>query len=376
MAGIEPFDLAIGEDRLDDLRQRLALTRLPDAETVDGWEQGVPLSEARRLLDYWQNRYDWRRCEAKLNALGQFTTVIDGVTIHFLHIRSPEACARPLIMTHGWPGSVVEFLEVAEQLADPVAHGGRAEDAFHVVLPSLPGYGFSGHPQEGGWDTAQIARAWAELMSRLGYERFLAQGGDWGSSVSLWLAHQFADRVDAIHINLALAFPPTQDLDEDGQQRMAELQEHSAKGRGYSEQQSTRPQTLGYGLADSPMGQACWIYEKFREWSDAGDDPMAVFGADRLLDNIMLYWFGNAGASSARLYWESLSSFAADPGEVPVGVTTFKREIYRPKKEWAQAAYPSLRYFNECDEGGHFAAFEVPDLFVGEVRAAFGAMKA
>ena len=371
---IESFELAIDGAVLDDLSARLALTRLPDAETQAGWGQGVPLAEARKLLAYWQDHYDWRRCEARLNALGQFTTYVDGVDIHFLHVRSRHKGARPLVLTHGWPGSVIEFLDVIGPLTDPVAHGGSAEDAFHLVVPSLPGYGFSSHPRETGWDTARIARAWAVLMTRLGYREFFAQGGDWGASVTCWLASQFPDRVLGIHLNLLLAFPQTKDLDADGQARMADLARHTKEGSGYSQEQATKPQTLGYALADSPMGQACWIFEKFREWADADDDPIARFGADRLLDNIMLYWLTNAGVSSARLYWESIASFSADTGEVPVGASIFKREIFRPRREWVAAKHPGLRYFSEVDEGGHFAAFETPGLFIDEVRAAFSAL--
>jgi pimeloyl-ACP methyl ester carboxylesterase len=371
---VEPFTLAIDEKVLGDLRRRLRNTRLPEPQTAAGWEQGVPTDQIGRLQDYWLNQYSWRRCESNLNRLGQFRTTIDGLGIHFLHVRSPEPDAMPLILTHGWPGSVIEFLKVIGPLTDPKVHGGNAADAFHLVIPSLPGFGFSDKPTVTGWNTERIARAWAKLMQRLGYDRFAAQGGDWGASVTNWLGKNSADRLIGMHLTLALAFPPPEaraGLNADEQARLAGMAAHTKFGRGYSEQQSTRPQTLGYGLADSPIGQAAWIYEKFREWSDCGDDPLNSYSMDDLLDNIMLYWLTDSGASSARLYRESLATFGAGPLSVPTGVSVFRKEMFRPTRAWANLVYSDLIYFNEPDCGGHFASLEVPGPFVEEVRNCF-----
>lgn len=371
---IEPFRLAIPDDALADLRRRLADARFPDAETVPGWTQGVPLAEMRSLRDHWQYRYNWRRCEAWLNAVGQFRTAIDGCGIHFLHVRSPEPGALPLVLTHGWPGSVIEFAQVIGPLTDPRAHGRDPKDAFHVVIPSLPGYGFSDKPTEAGWTTQRVARAWTTLMARLGYDRFVAQGGDWGSSVTHALGVQAPDGLLGIHLNMAIAIPDAserEDLTDDEEVRLAEIARHSQQGRGYSEQQRTRPQTIGYALADSPVGQAAWIYEKFREWSDCDGDPLNSFRLDHILDNIMLYWLTDSGASSARLYWQSIDSFSEGTPTVPVGLSIFPKEIFRPSRRWVERRYPTLSYWNEPARGGHFAAFEAPEIFVDEVGACF-----
>ena len=369
---IEPFSIAIEQARLDDLRERLRWTRLPDPAPVDGWEQGVPIAQIERLRDYWLNQYDWRRCEAALNALGSFRAGIDGLGIHFLHVRSPEPSARPLILTHGWPGSVIEFLKVAGPLTDPAAHGGDPADAFHLVLPSLPGYGFSDHPSEPGWTVDRVAAAWLVLMERLGYRRFLAQGGDWGAGVTPAMAMQAPDRVAAIHLNVSIAQPGPDDvLTPEEQAIAAAFRRHNQMGRGYAEQQSTRPQTLGYGLADSPIGQAAWIYEKYREWSDCGDDPTNVYSMDEMLDNITVYWLTNSGTSSGRMYWENRARDRMVTVKVPVGISIFPRELFRSSRRIAQRLFPTLSYWNEVSKGGHFAAFEVPDLFVEEVRACF-----
>jgi epoxide hydrolase len=373
MNSIHPFTLSVDQSELDMLRTRLAMTRWPEAATVSDWSQGAPLNKVQALVDHWQHRYDWRRCEAMLNGWGMHVTEIDGLDIHFCHIRSPHESAVPLIMTHGWPGSIIEFCHVVGPLTNPTAFGGKAEDAFHLVLPSLPGYGFSGKPTSTGWGIERIAKAWDLLMERLGYgDDYLAQGGDWGSAVTAQLGILAPAGLKAIHVNMAVARPNPEDMadmTDFEKASLASLQAYMTDGNGYAQQQKSRPQTLGYGLADSPAGQAAWIYEKFQGWSDAGDDPDAAFGKDALLDNIMLYWLTNSGASSARLYWESFGSFAATKVEVPAGITAFPKEIFRPSKRWAEKVYTNLIYYNKATAGGHFAAFEVPEIFVEEVRA-------
>ena len=371
---VEPFELHIEQPVLDDLKRRLEFVRWPDGETVEGWGQGVPIAQAQRLCDHWLSRYDWRRCEAQLNAFGQFRTELDGLKFHFLHVRSPSPDALPLVLTHGWPGSVLEFAKVIRPLTDPAAHGDDAADAFHLVIPSLPGYGFSERPRQSGWTTDRVAGAWITLMRRLGYERFVAQGGDWGAFVTMNLAGLAPPELKAIHLNLATGGPDASErerLTDDERARLAGLERHRAEGRGYSEQQSTHPQTLGYALADSAIGQGAWIYEKYREWSDCGDDPLSVFTLDEMLDNIMLYWLPNAAASSARLYWESFRKFTSLVPNVPTGVSLFPKEISRPTRAWAERRLPHIVYWNELSRGGHFAAFEVPDLFVSEMRTYF-----
>jgi pimeloyl-ACP methyl ester carboxylesterase len=370
-----PFQIAIPDDVLGDLRERLRRTRWPEAPTVPDWSQGVPLEDVRALCAHWADGYDWRAREALLNRYPQYRTELDGLLIHFLHVPSPEPEALPLVITHGWPGSIVEMMDVIGPLSDPVAHGGEAADAFHVVVPSLPGYGWSDKPTAPGWGVERIARAWALLMTRLGYDRFGAQGGDWGSAVTTALAQQSGERLAGIHVNFAGAGPaPGQtDFAPEEQRALEAIRHYTRWESGYSQQQSTRPQTLGYGLTDSPAGQCAWILEKLWAWSDCDGDPVGLFGADRILDNVMLYWLPAAAASSARLYWESFGRFAAGLGavEVPAGYSSFPKEIFCPPRHWVERIYTDLRMWHELDRGGHFAAFEQPELFVAEVRELF-----
>jgi len=376
---IAPFHLEVSEDDLADLRERLARTRWPEPETVDDWSQGIPLAYVQELCAYWADRYDWRRAEARLNAIGQFRTEIDGLGIHFLHAPSPHPGALPLLVTHGWPGSVVEFLDVIGPLTDPPAHGGDAADAFHVVCPSLPGYGFSDRPCEPGWDVGRIAAAWATLMARLGYDRYGAQGGDWGAFVTMVLAQRDAAHLAGIHLNMPLADPAKlKELGEptEGEQAaLASFQHYQQWESGYSTQQSTRPQTLGYGLTDSPAGQLAWIVEKLWAWTDNDGHPERALRRDAMLDNVMLYWLPGTAASSARLYRESFRSPDYTPIDVPTGCSIFPGEIFRISERWARTRFSDLRHFRELDRGGHFAAWEQPQLFVDEVRAAFRAMR-
>jgi pimeloyl-ACP methyl ester carboxylesterase len=375
VSAIAPFALEIADADLDELRSRLRRTRWAEAEPVDDWSQGMPLAYLQDLCRYWSEEYDWRAVEGRLNEVGQFRTEIDGIGIHFLHRRSSHPGALPLVLTHGWPGSVVEFLKVIEPLTEPTEFGGSASDAFDVVCPSLPGYGFSDKPTDAGWGVPRIAAAWAELMSRLGYERYGAQGGDWGSEVTTTLARLDPAHVVGFHVNMVFVSP--QDIaavgtpEEDEQAALAAIAEYRRSGSGYSRQQSTRPQTLGYGLVDSPAGQCAWILEKFREWSDCDGDPLNVFTRDELLDNVMLYWLPGTGASSARLYWESYGPPDTAPVEVPAGVSMFPREIIPAARRWVERRFTDLRHYGEPPRGGHFAAFERPELFVDEVRAFF-----
>ncbi len=369
---MNPFRVAVPQADLDDLQQRLHRTRWPEAETVNDWSQGVPLKAAQKLVTYWAEQYDWRRCEAALNAHPQFTTVIDGVEIYFLHIRSRHANARPLLMTHGWPGAVLEFLKVIGPLTDPTAHGGTPDEAFHLVIPALPGFGFSGKPTGKGWSVPKIAQAWAELMHRLGYADYLAQGGDWGAAVTTALGALHPAGLRGIHVNMPLVMPrePGPQLSAAEAAMLASMQEYAEWDSGYSHQQSTRPQTLGYGLADSPVGQAMWIFEKFWRWTDCDGDPLNALSYDQMLDVITLYWLTNSAASSGRLYWESYKNgFFAVPLKLPVGCSIFAKEIYRAPRSWAEQCMSQLVYWGEVDKGGHFAAFEQPALFVNEVRA-------
>ncbi len=373
---IVPFDLDVPEADLDDLRARLRNTRWADRETVTDWSQGIPLAYVQELCAYWVDTYDWRRLEGRLNAIGQFRTEIDGLQIHFLHARSPEPDALPLLMTHGWPGSVVEFLKVIEPLVDPVSHGGDAADAFEVVCPSLPGYGFSDKPQVAGWGIGRIAAGWAELMSRLGFSRYGAQGGDWGAIVTTRLSNVDPQHLAGIHVNLALvprdAIRAVGEPTEEEQLALVAASEHRRFGSGYSGQQSTRPQTLGYGLVDSPAAQCAWIVEKFHAWTDNDGHPESVLTRDELLDNVMLYWLPGSGASSARLYWESYNDPAArEPVDVPAGCSVFPKEVFPVSRRWVEQRFSDLRHFGRLDRGGHFAAFEQPELFVDEVRQFF-----
>jgi len=376
---IKPFRIAIGDDVLADLKSRLRNTRWPEAELVSDWSQGAPLQWIQEVCRYWADSYDWRRREAALNRFTQFSTGIDGLDIHFLHVRSPHPDAMPLIITHGWPGSVVEFHKVIEPLTNPTAHGGNAADAFHVVCPSLPGFGFSSKPTTTGWGVDRIARAWAELMSRLGYARYGAQGGDWGSAVTTSLGAQDAAHCAGIHITLAMSARPQVEGEPTPEEARAlkGIKHYADWDSGYSKQQSTRPQTVGYGLTDSPAGQAAWILEKFWAWTDCNGHPENILSRDELLDNVMLYWVTGTAASSARLYWESFG-----PGRraehkitVPTGVAVFPKEIVAPVRRWMEGSYTNIRHWTEMPKGGHFAAFEQPELFITEVRRFFGALR-
>ena len=375
---VRPHRIEIDQATLDDLQARLANTRWPEAELVEDWNQGIPLAYVQELCEYWRTSYDWRALEARLNAIGQFKTNIDGCGIHFLHCPSPEANARPLVLTHGWPGSIVEFLKVIGPLSNPTAHGGDAGDAFHVVVPALPGYGFSDKPGETGWGVERIGRAWAKLMARLGYDQYFAQGGDWGAAVTAAIGGQDVEHCAGVHVNMPVIgrvdTPP---------EEMTALEQDAIRARkfyqdwdsGYSKQQSTRPQTLGYGLVDSPAAQAAWIVEKFYQWTDCGGHPENVLTRDELLDNVMLYWLPACGASSARLYWESFARGRLDDVTVPSGCSLFPKEIFRASRRWVETRMKNLRYYNLLDKGGHFAAFEQPELFVGEVRSCFRLMR-
>jgi pimeloyl-ACP methyl ester carboxylesterase len=386
---VRPFRVDLPEEALADLRRRIAATRWPSRELVADRSQGVQLATIQELARYWASDYDWRACEARLNALPQFKTEIDGVDIHFIHVKSRQEDALPLIMTHGWPGSVIELLEVVDPLTDPSTYGGRAQDAFDLVLPSLPGYGFSGEPTELGWDPGRVACAWAELMRRLGYTRYVAQGGDVGAAVTDAMGRQAPEGLLGIHMNLlvtALASPqPTESEQE--RTAFAALAAFNMSGSGYFIEQATRPQTIGYALLDSPVALAAWMldhdtdsYEKIsRAFLDG--HPSGNLTPDRIVDNITLYWLTGTGASAARAYWESARAQALAAGQappevsLPVGFTTFPGEIFRAPRSWVEKAYRNLTYFNEVNNGGHFAAWEQPELFASEVRAAFRSLR-
>lgn len=376
--GIHPFTVAVPEAALDDLRRRLAATRWPNRETVSDWSQGVRLDNLRALVDHWQQRYDWRRCEARLNALPQFTTRIDGVDIHFIHVRSAHPGAMALIMTHGWPGSILDFLDLIGPLTDPIAHGGDAADAFDVVIPSLPGFGFSGAPRRPGWDVARVASAWATLMSRLGYERWMAHGGDWGGVVTTALGAARPEGLAGIHLNTPYAFPeviPTT-LTPEEREAVEGLARYGGELGGANHLQGTRPQTVGYALADSPVGQAAWIYDKYQSKTDnrgLAEDALAV---DVMLDEISLAWLTNTAATSARIYWENRSATMAGPRlTLPVAVTVFPRDVPRLPRTWVEATYADLVHFGEAAHGGHFAALEQPRILVGEIRTGLRPMR-
>jgi pimeloyl-ACP methyl ester carboxylesterase len=371
---IEPFRIAASADQLADLRRRLRAARFPERECVDDWSQGIPLAYVQDVCAYWAEKYDWREREARLNRFPQFMTELDGVDIHFIHARSPHPSAMPLVISHGWPGSIVEFHKVIEPLTDPTAFGGDAADAFHVVAPSLPGYGFSGKPSRNGWNVQRIARAWSQLMPRLGYPRYAAQGGDWGAMVTTCIGIQDPAHCLGIHLNMPIAPPDPAtlgDLTDKEKSALAGMQHYNEWDSGYSKQQSTRPQTVGYALTDSPAGQAAWVLEKFWSWTDCDGHPENVLTRDELLDNVMLYWLPGNAASSARLYWESFSKPPMEPISIPVGCSIFPKEIFRTSRRWAEKRFSKLVHFNELPKGGHFAAFEQPETFVREVRDCF-----
>ena len=370
---IRPFPIHVPDEAIADLHRRLDAVRWPNRETVEDWSQGVPLSAQQDLVAHWRSAYDWRKAEAWINETGSYVTEIDEMNIHFLHIRSPHAGARPLLLTHGWPGAIFEFRQAIPALVDPVAHGGDTTDAFHVVVPSLPGYGFSGKPTETGWDVNRIAAAWEVLMERLGYgENWLAQGGDWGAAITSRLGARRHAGLASVHVNLPMVLPqsPAPPFSAEEQAMLDAMAYYTAQEAGYSTQQATRPQTLGYALADSPVGQAAWIYEKFSAWSDCIGAPEATIPRDAMLDIISLYWFSNSGASSARLYWESFTTaLVAQQLDLPVGCSVFPKEIYRAPRSWADQCMSQIVHWNELDVGGHFAALEQPALYVEEVRA-------
>ncbi len=387
---IRSFNVEIPEEKLAELRRRIAATRWPTRELVTDRSQGVQLATIQKLARYWETEYDWGKAEAKLNALPQFTTQIDGVDIHFIHVKSAHDHALPLIMTHGWPGSVIELLETVGPLTDPTAHGGRAEDAFDLVLPSLPGYGFSGEPVELGWDLGRTARAWAELMHRLEYSHYVAQGGDVGAGVADAMSRQAPDGLAGIHTNLlvpALNGPMPTHTDEE-RAAAAQIATFQQSGDGYFVEMATRPQTIGYALLDSPVALAAWMadhdtdaYYKIASAFVDGQ-PSGNLTRDHVLDNITLYWLTGTGASAARSYWEAYGPDAAaasqkplPPTAIPFGFTTFPGEIWRTPRSWVEASYPNVVYFNEVDKGGHFAAWEEPELFATEIRAAFRSLR-
>ena len=387
---VRPFRIDGRDEQIDDLRRRLAAARLPSKELVDDRSQGVQLSTIQALVRYWENDYDFGRVKARLNAFPQFATEIDGVDVHFIHVRSQHDNALPLIMTHGWPGSVIEIIDSVGPLTDPTAHGGSAEDAFHLVLPSLPGYGFSGEPVDIGWDLARTARAWAELMRRLGYTRYVAQGGDVGAGVTDAMGRQAPEGLVGIHTNLLVpALSDTMPTDTDEERAAAaQIATFRQSGNGYFVEMATRPQTIGYALLDSPVALAAWMidhdtdayYKIARAFVDG--QPSGNLTRDHILDNITTYWLTGSGASAARSYWEAYGPDAPAAGRqplppptIPFGFTTFPGEIWRTPRSWVEASYPNVIYFNEVDKGGHFAAWEEPELFSSEVRAAFRSIR-
>ena len=375
---ITPFTVNIAESELQDLRRRLQQTRWPERETCDDWSQGMPLAYTRELADYWATDYDWRRFERKLNSWPHFITCIDELVIHFILCMSPHEDALPLIISYGWPGSVVEFHKIIDALTDPTAHGGKAEDAFHVVAPSLPGFDFSGKPETTGTSVEKIGGMWGQLMARLGYDRYVAQGGDWGSMITQSMGQTETSHCAGIHINMPIVAPDPETMDQLTPQEQSALEGmsfYSEWDSGYSKQQSTRPQTLAYGLADSPVGQMAWIIEKFYAWTDCEQDgvshPENILSRDEMLDNVMMYWLNNCAASSARLYWESYRTPNLDPITMPVGCTVFPREIFRCSRRWALKRFSNLIHWGEPERGGHFAALEQPEIFLQEVRDCF-----
>jgi microsomal epoxide hydrolase len=377
---VAPFEIAVPQSVLDDLQERLARTRWPDQIEGTGWDYGTELAYLKELCAYWQDGYDWRKQEGALNSWPQFTTEIDGQNLHFIHARSKHGNALPLLITHGWPGSIVEFQKILPMLTDPEAHGGRAEDAFHVVAPSMPGYGFSGPTNERGWDTQRIAEAEIELMKRLGYERYAAQGGDWGAIVTVQVGRLDPEHCVGIHLNMIMALPPEKpaELDATEKERLAYANDFQAEGTGYQAIQGTKPQTLAYGLTDSPTGLAGWIVEKFRAWGDTHGDVESVFSKDELLTNIMVYWVTGTINSSMRLYYEMRKSgragFTQGRVDVPTGCASFPKELYNAPREWAERHY-NVTHYERFAEGGHFAAMEQPALLAADMRKFFGTVR-
>ena len=379
---IEPFQLSVPEEQLTDLRERLATTRWPDRETVLDTSQGPMLAKIQALCDYWRDGYDWRRAEKMLNDAGQFRTRIDGLGIHFVHVRSPEPDALPLLMTHGWPGSILEFSKVIGPLTDPAAHGGDPRTAFHLVLPSLPGFGFSDHPTETGWDFSRIADAWITLMDRLGYRNWGAQGGDFGSAVTQTIAAKAPPGLIGMHLNFPMVQPTPAEIADATAHEQAMLDSAGNYFRnlsGYSAMQSTRPQTVGYSLSDSPSGLAAWMYSLFQDVCGTPGDAESSFTQDEMLDDITLYWLSNTGASSARIYWEMMHSprppQSPDPITVPAGFSIFPHEQIRASRRWLEPRYRNIVHFNELPRGGHFAALEQPELFTAELRTSFATLR-
>ena len=383
-SAIRPFRASFPDSELSELRRRISATRWPERETVADQSQGVQLATTQALARHWGTEYDWRKCEARLNALPQFLTEIDGLDIHFIHVRSKHENALPLIVTHGWPGSIIEQMKIIDPLTNPTAHGVSPSDAFDLVIPSMPGYGFSGKPTTTGWDPAHIARAWDVLMKRLGYHRYVAQGGDWGSVVSDVMARQAPPGLLGVHVNMPATVPPDvakalndgdpapAGLSAPEKAAFAQLDGFYRKNTGYAAMMVTRPQTVGYGLSDSPAGLAAWMYDKFAQWTYSNGEPERVLTKDEMLDDITLYWVTNTAVSSARLYWENnANNFNAVDISIPAAVTVFPGEIYRAPRSWAERSYHKLIYWNEVDKGGHFAAWEQPELFSTEIRAAF-----
>ncbi|UGX88324.1 epoxide hydrolase 1 (plasmid) [Phyllobacterium meliloti] len=385
---IRPFLVNVPEADLVDLRKRVLATRWPAKETVDDQSQGVQLAKLKEIVHYWGTDYDWRKVEKKLNALPMFVTEIDGLNIQFIHVRSKHSNALPVIITHGWPGSILELLKVIDPLTNPTAHGGSADDAFDVVIPSMPGYGFSDQPTETGWNADRIGLAWDVLMKRLGYKRYVSQGGDWGSVVSDKMARQAPEGLLGIHVNMPATVPadvakamsdgdpaPT-GLTDVEKAAYESLSTFFSKNGAYGVMMTTRPQTVGYGLSDSPVGLAAWMYDKFAQWTYSGGDPEKSLTKDEMLDDITLYWLTNSAISSAQLYWENnANNFNAVDISIPAAVTVFPGEIYRAPRSWAEKSYHKLIYFNEVDKGGHFAAWEEPELFSAELRAAFRSLR-
>lgn len=372
-----PFRVNIDQSAIDDLKQRLANSRFPEVQTVDDWSQGIPLKTVQEFSDYWRDDYDWFACQERLNSYPQYLLELDGVDIHFLHIKSPEPNARPLLMTHGWPGSVLEFIELIGPLTDPTKYGGDAQDAYHLVLPSIPGYGFSAKPTSADWTTEKIASVWDRLMVNLGYQRYFAQGGDWGGVITASIGAQDLGHCAGIHVNLVVVGAPDKAImntpTEQEAKALAQYQKYLQDGSAYAAIQGTRPQTIGYALADSPIGQMAWILEKFHQWS--GPDALQnSFSKDHLLDNISLYWLSNSAASSARLYWHSFAKSDLSEVTVPMGASIFENEIIQPSRRWAEQRFKNIQFWQENEGGGHFAAMEVPELFVKQLRECLRSM--